>query len=56
MAGILVAVSALAKILGAGRKGQWAAAAFACSLPVAVLEATSTQTDLVAAFWLGGMV
>ncbi len=56
LAGILVAVSALAKILGAGRKGQWAAAAFACSLPVALLEATSTQNDLVAAFWLVGMV
>jgi hypothetical protein len=48
----LVGVSALAGLLGAGRKGQMAAAAFAASIPMGVLQATSTQNDYVAALWL----
>jgi hypothetical protein len=48
----LIGASLLAKYLGAGRKGQWAAAAFTAGLPMALLEATSTQNDLVTAFWL----
>ena len=52
MVGSLVAVSALAAALGTGRRGQILAACFAFSLPLGVLEATSTQNDYVVAFWL----
>jgi hypothetical protein len=47
-----VAVSLAARMLGAGRKGQLAAAAFAISLPIGLMEATSTQNDYVTAMWL----
>lgn len=52
MIGSLVAVSAGAKLLGAGKKGQLASVGFATSIPMGVLQATSTQNDWVAAFWL----
>ena len=52
MAGSLIGVSFLARLLGANRKGQMAAAAFALSLPMGLLQATSTQNDYVVAFWL----
>jgi hypothetical protein len=48
----LIGVSALAAMLGAGRKGQIAAAAFTVSLPMGILQASSTQNDYVAALWL----
>jgi hypothetical protein len=47
-----IGVSLGAKLLGAGRKGQLAAAAFTISIPIGLLEATSTQNDYVAALWL----
>ena len=47
-----VAVSLGAQLLGAGQKGQVAAAAFAISLPIGLLESTSTQNDYVTALWL----
>jgi hypothetical protein len=50
--GTLLAVSYLAKLLGASRIGQWLASGFAVSMPMAMLQATSTQNDLVTAFWL----
>jgi hypothetical protein len=50
--GGFAAASAVAGRLGAGRVGQLAAAAFAATLPMAILQASSTQNDLVAAFWL----
>jgi hypothetical protein len=49
--GCAVVVSRIAAQLGAGRRGQLVAAATAATAPLVVLEATSTQTDLVAAFW-----
>jgi hypothetical protein len=52
MLGSLGAVSLLAKLLGAGRGGQLAAGAFALSIPMGLLQSTSTQNDYVAAFWL----
>ena len=52
LVGSLLGVSALAKLLGANRRGQLLSAAFALSIPMALLQATSTQTDLVTAFWL----
>jgi hypothetical protein len=50
--GVLLGVSAIANLLGMKISGRWLAVAFAVSLPVGILEATSTQNDYVAAFWL----
>jgi 4-amino-4-deoxy-L-arabinose transferase-like glycosyltransferase len=47
-----VGISFLVRLLGIGRKGQWAALAFAASIPMGLLQATSTQNDYVAALWL----
>jgi hypothetical protein len=47
-----VAVSLGARLFGAGRKAQLAAAAFAISIPIGLMEATSTQNDYVTALWL----
>ncbi|MBN2258204.1 MAG: hypothetical protein JW704_10320 [Anaerolineaceae bacterium] len=49
--GSLAAVSYLAKQLGAPRAGQWLATFFALSLPGALLQSSSTQNDMVTAFW-----
>ena len=50
--GALLGVSLLARQLGAGKTGQILAAVFAGTLPMTVLQMTSTQNDLAAAFWL----
>jgi hypothetical protein len=50
--GVLVGVSGLARLLGLGRPGRLLAVAFAASLPMAVLQATGTQNDLVVSLWL----
>lgn len=52
LVGCLLAVSLLAQALGAGRFGQLMAVAFAGTIPLALLEGSSTQNDLVVAFWL----
>lgn len=51
MVGSLVGVSAIARLLGADRRGQLVAAVFAETIPMGVLQATSTQNDFVVAFW-----
>ncbi len=51
MAASLVVVSGIARLLGAGRRGQLLAAAFAASVPMGILQSTSTQNDYVLAFW-----
>jgi 4-amino-4-deoxy-L-arabinose transferase-like glycosyltransferase len=51
MVGSLVAVASIGGILGAGRRGKWLAVAYAVSIPIAILQASSTQTDYVVAFW-----
>ena len=51
MAGSVLGASLIASRLGAGQKGQLFAALFAVTLPMGVLQSTSTQTDYVAAFW-----
>jgi len=53
--GILVVAAAVAARLGANRRGQAVSAAFAASLPLAVLTASNTKNDLVVAFWLVGL-
>jgi hypothetical protein len=50
--GCVVGASLLARDLGAGRRGELFAAVFAGTLPMAVLQASSTQNDLVVGLWL----
>lgn len=55
MVASLVVVSGIARLLGAGRRGQLLAAAFAASVPMGILQATSTQNDYVLAFWVASL-
>lgn len=48
----LAGVSWIARQLGAPRSGQILAALAAATLPMSVLQATTTQNDLAAALWL----
>jgi len=50
--GSVISVSLIAKEFGASLRAQVIAAVFACTLPMAVLQASSTQNDLVASLWL----
>jgi hypothetical protein len=51
MVGALVAVPVIAQALGARRIGTVGAVMVAASLPIGILESTSTQNDYVVAFW-----
>lgn len=51
MFGSVIAASLVASRLEAGQKGQLFAALFAVTLPMGILQSSSTQTDYVAAFW-----
>jgi len=51
MVGALVGVSLIARRMGAGARGQIFAAFFAATLPMGILQATSTQTDYVTGLW-----
>ena len=48
----LIGVSYIAKMLGAGPLGQTSAAVFAASLPMGIIQATSTMTDYLVALWV----
>lgn len=50
--GALVGVSGISRALGAGKHARLAGIGLAAVVPMAVLQATSTQNDLVGAFWL----
>ncbi len=50
--GSVLGVSLIAWELGADRRGQMAAAVIAATLPMGILQGSSTQTDLTVAFWL----
>ena len=52
MLGSLAGVSLVARELGAGVRGQFFAAVFAGTLPMGILQASSTQNDYVTSFWL----
>jgi hypothetical protein len=54
--GSMVAVSGLAWLLGAERKGQLLAGLLAACLPMGLVQSTSTQTDYVLTFWLTAFV
>jgi hypothetical protein len=51
MVGSLIVASGIGALLKGGRGGQILAAAFCVSIPMGVLQATSTQNDYVPAFW-----
>ena len=50
--GVIAAASLLARQLGAGRTGQLAASVFATTLPMGLVQASSTMNDGVAALWI----
>lgn len=50
--GSLIGVSLIAGLLGAGRRGQWAAVIIAATLPTALIQASSTMTDAVVSLWV----
>ena len=52
MIGSLVGVSFIARRLGASRRGQWLGVIFAATLPVGIVQASSTMNDYVVALWL----
>ena len=52
LVGCIVGMSMIARNLGAGPRGQLFAAALCGSLPMAILQATSAQNDLLAALWI----
>ena len=54
--GSLLGVTAIARLMGADYKGQFLSAAFALSIPMGILQATSSQTDFVTAYWLISLV
>ena len=54
--GCLLTVSLIAKELGAERRTQLLAALIAASIPMAIAQASGTQTDCVAAFWCSATV
>src|SRR5438093_3864597 len=52
MAGSVIGVSLIARQLGADTRGQVLAAVIAATIPMGILQASSTQNDYVTAFWL----
>lgn len=50
--GCLAGTSLIARELGAGRRGQILAALVCATIPMGVLQASSTQNDYVVALWL----
>jgi 4-amino-4-deoxy-L-arabinose transferase-like glycosyltransferase len=52
MIGCLIAVSLIAKQLGANLRGQVFSAVVAVTIPMGILQASSTQNDYVIAFWV----
>ncbi|BAZ28107.1 hypothetical protein NIES4074_05380 [Cylindrospermum sp. NIES-4074] len=52
MIGCLVGVSLIAKQLGANLRGQVLSAVVTATIPMGILQASSTQNDYVIAFWV----
>jgi hypothetical protein len=52
MLGSLVGVSLVAKKFGADSRGQLFSLVFCLTIPMGILQASSTQNDYVASFWL----
>jgi hypothetical protein len=49
--GSIAAVYGVAEELGAGPRGRWLAAVLAATTPMAVLQASTTQSDMELTFW-----
>jgi hypothetical protein len=56
MIGSLTAVCLIAKRLGANRPGQGLAVVYAATIPMGILQSTSTQTDYAVTLWLACFV
>jgi hypothetical protein len=52
MIGSVLGVSLIAKALGADRRGQILTALFMLTIPMGILQGSSTQTDYVATLWV----
>ena len=52
MVSSMIGVSLIAKQLGAKQGGQLLASAFCASLPMGILQASSTQNDYTVALWI----
>ncbi len=52
MIGSCLGVSLIARLLGAGRRGQIFSAAISMTIPMGILQGSSTQNDYAAAFWM----
>jgi hypothetical protein len=52
MVGSVIGVTGIASLFGANRKGKWLAAIFAVTIPMGILQSTSTQNDYATAFWV----
>jgi hypothetical protein len=52
MVGSVLGVSLIAKLLGADCRAQVFASVLAATIPMGILQASSTQNDFVVAFWL----
>ncbi|WP_244141936.1 ArnT family glycosyltransferase [aff. Roholtiella sp. LEGE 12411] len=52
MIGCIIAVSLIAKQLGANLRGQVFSAVVVATIPMGILQASSTQNDYVVAFWV----
>ncbi len=52
MVGSAIGVTLIARELGADRRGQVFSAAVSMTIPMGILQGSSTQNDYVAAFWL----
>jgi 4-amino-4-deoxy-L-arabinose transferase-like glycosyltransferase len=52
MISALIAVSGLTRLLGGDRRTQWLSAVIAFSIPMGLLQSTTTQNDYVSAFWV----
>lgn len=52
MMGSIIGVSLIAKQLGADQKGQILASVFCATLPMGILQSSSTQNDYVVCFWV----
>lgn len=50
--GTMIVASLLAAQMGGTKFAQWLAALLVASTPMAILQATSTQTDLICSFWV----
>lgn len=52
MVAATMVVTMIAKQLGSDRRGQLLAAVFTATIPMGILQSTSTQNDMVVALWL----